>query len=97
MVVGNDGVGRIQNGLRRAVVLLQPDEARALILVFKIQDVLDRRAAEAIDALVIVTDDADILVPAGQQRGQQILQVVRILILVDEDIAELALMPRQLP
>lgn len=29
--------------------------------------------------------------PAGQQRGQQILQVVRILILVDEDIAELAL------
>ena len=91
MVVGNDGVGRIQNGLRRAVVLLQPDEARALILVFKIQDVLDRRAAEAIDALVIVTDDADILVPAGQQRGQQILQVVRILILVDEDIAELAL------
>ena len=51
----------IQNALGRAVVLLQPDEARALILVFKIQDVLDRRAAEAVNALVIVTDDADIL------------------------------------
>ena len=90
-VVRNDGVRRVQNALRGAVILLQTDDLRALVLLFKVQNVGDGRTAEAVDALVVVAHDADIFIAPGQQRGQQVLQMVRILILVDEDIAELAL------
>ena len=90
-VVRNDGVRRVQNALRGAVILFQTDDLRALVLLFKVQNVGDGRTAEAVDALVVVAHDADIFIAPGQQRSQQVLQMVRILILVDEDIAELAL------
>ena len=81
VVVSDDGVGRVQDGLGRAVILLQADEAGIGELLLKIQDIFDRRAAEAVNALVIVADHANILPPPRQKRGQEILQVVRILVL----------------
>ena len=90
-VVGDHGVCRVQNCLRGAVVLLQADQLGVLVLIFKIQDVLDGRAAEAVDALVVVAHHAEIPVPARQQGGQQILQIVRVLILVHQDVAEFPL------
>ena len=90
-VVGDDVIGGIKDAAGAAVVLLEADGARVLVLLFKIEDVLDRRAAELVDALVIVPDDADVA-PAVRQQGRElILEIVRVLILVDEHIAEAAL------
>ena len=63
-VVGDDVVGGIEDAAGAAVVLLEADGARVLVLLFKIEDVLDRCAAELVDALVIVTDDADVVLAA---------------------------------
>ena len=90
-VVGDDVVGRVQDAAGAAVVLLETDGAGILILLFKVEDVLDRRTAELVDALVIVADDADVA-PAVRQQGRElVLEVVRVLILVDEHITEAAL------
>ena len=78
-----------------AVVLLEAYGAAALVLLFKAQYVFDRRAAELVDALVVVAHDADVPPALRQHRGEHVLQVVRILILVDEDVFELALIVLQ--
>ena len=88
-VVADHGVGGVQNILGGAVVLLQPDGPGPGVLLFKAEDVLDVGPPEAIDALVVVAYHADVLPSPGQQAGQHILHVVGVLILVDEDIAEL--------
>ena len=44
--------------------------------------------AEAVDRLVRVADGADVPVLAGEQLQQPVLRVVRVLVLVDEDVAE---------
>ena len=90
-VVGDDVIGGIKDAAGAAVVLLEADGARVLVLLFKIEDVLDRCAAELVDTLVIVTDDADVAPAIGKQSRELILEIVRVLILVDEDIAEAAL------
>ena len=90
-VVGDDVVGGIQDAAGATVVLLEADGARVLVLLFKIEDVLDRCAAELVDALVIVPDDADVAPAIGKQGRELILEIVRVLILVDEHIAEAAL------
>ena len=77
--------------MRRAVVLLQADGAACVILLLKIEDIFNIRPPEPVDGLVIVPHHADILPPAGQQPGQQILQMVGVLILVNEDIPEFLL------
>ncbi len=73
---------------RGAVVLFQTNDRRAWKILFELEDVADFRAAPAIDRLVVVADAADVLVISRQQAQPQILRDVRILILVDEDIAE---------
>ena len=85
-VVGDDVVGRVQNAAGAAVVLLEADGARVLVLLFKIEDVLDRRAAELVDALVIIADDADVAPAIGKQGRELILEIVRVLILIDKYI-----------
>ena len=92
--MADDGVGRVQNVLRGAVILLQPDGAGTLVLLFKAENVADVRAAETVNTLVIVAHHADIVPFVGQKAGQQVLQVVGVLILVDEDITEFVLVVR---
>ena len=58
------------------------------ILLFKAQDVFDSCAAETIDTLIVIADDADILVPRREQCSEHILRVVRILILIDHYVFE---------
>lgn len=67
LVVRDDGVCRLQNHLGGAVVLLKADDLRAAVLLFKGEDVLDRRAAELVDGLIVVTDNADVLISAREQ------------------------------
>jgi len=89
-VVLDDGIRRVEDILRGAVVLLQADRAAALVFLFKVQNICDVRAAKFVNALVIVADDADVALFPHKLLHQKILQAVRVLILVDEYITELA-------
>ena len=51
-VVADDGVGGIENRLRRAVVLLEPDDLRVFEVVLELEDVSDVGASEAVDRVV---------------------------------------------
>ena len=55
-ILGDNRVGRAQNGLGRAVVLLEKNGPRVRVVLFEFHDVTDRRTAEGIDRLVRVAD-----------------------------------------
>ncbi|OPZ06053.1 MAG: hypothetical protein BWZ08_02360 [candidate division BRC1 bacterium ADurb.BinA292] len=94
-VVRDDRAGRLQDRLRGAVILLQPDDLRARKAVGKLQQILNLRAAPGIDALVFVADHADVAVTFGEQPHQLELNGVGVLVLVDEDVAPaLLVMPQ---
>ena len=81
-VVGDDRIGGIQNRLGGAVILLQTDNTGTAVLLFEGQDILDGGTPETVNTLIIVADDTNVLITAGQQAGQQILDMVGILILI---------------
>ena len=106
LVVGDDRVRRVQDGLRRTVVLFEHDGLGVREVLFEVLDVADVRAAERVDRLVGVADDGDPGRPlpsgchgvrlgplprihAGQLPHEHVLRVVGVLVLVDEDVAEL--------
>jgi hypothetical protein len=85
--------GRAQDRGRRTVIALQADHLRAGEIALEAQDVFDLRAAPAIDRLVVVAHHADITAPtianrARQQLQPQILDNIRVLIFVHQDVAE---------
>lgn len=79
----------------RAVIALEPHDLRAGEVVLEAQDVIDLRAAPAIDRLVVVTDAAQVLrarLPALRQQPQpEILGDIGVLILVHQHVAETTL------
>ena len=103
-VLGDDRVGRLQDGLGRAVVLLEQDGPRVRVVLLELDDVADRRAAERVDRLVGVADHArarpgDGRTVADRHTGaaggtadqladELVLGVVGVLVLVDQDVAE---------
>ena len=89
--MGNDLVRRVQDVAGGTVVLLEADGLRVFIVALEVEDVFDGGSAEAVNGLVIVADDADVHVLAGEKARQYILGRVGVLVLVDEDIPELVL------
>src|SRR4028119_1702658 len=53
-IVRHHRVRRVQDRLRRAIVLLQPDNLRLRIVPLEVQDVADVRSAEAVYRLIII-------------------------------------------
>ncbi len=105
LVALDDRVGRAQDRLRGAVVLLQEDRRRVRVVLLELEDVADRRAPEGVDRLVGVAHDAQLgrgqVVFAGRGvlvvRGgadefpyERVLRVVGVLVLVDHDVPEAA-------
>ena len=93
-VAGDDGVRGRQDVLRRAVVLLEQDGARAREVALELFDVADRGPAEGVDRLVRVTHDRQLggfhAVGAITYEGshEDVLGVVRVLVLVNQDVTE---------
>ena len=87
-VVGNHCIGRIQNMLRRTVILLQFDYFRIGKYMFKIQNILNICSAELVDGLIIITYHAQIVIFAGQNADQLKLYCIGILILIYHNVAE---------
>ena len=71
--------------------MLQPDDASPRVVLFKVEDVANVGPAPAVDRLVFVAHDGEIAVGARQQANQVILGAVGVLIFVDHQVGELAI------
>ena len=106
LIVGDDRVGRVENRLRRTIVLLEHDGLRIREILLEILDIADIRATERVNRLVGIADDRHprraypastnrrgirllIGIDASKLADQHVLRVVGVLVLVDENIAEL--------
>src|SRR5690606_29856105 len=78
-----------------AIIAFQSNDGGAWEILFKAQDVIDLGAAPAIDRLVVVADAAEVRRALGQQAQPQILGNVGVLILINENVAETAVVLRQ--
>ena len=94
-------ISMICGRLRRLVVI--SNVATGWIAVGEPDDVGDVRAAPLVDRLVVVADDAQLDLRAGQQLDQPLLGRVDVLVLVDDQVPQLGvdlggqLRPLQLP
>ncbi len=91
LVGGDEARGGRQNVARRAVVPLQAHDLGTGEIVFETQDVVHLGAAPAVDRLIVIADAADVRRALGQQAQPQVLDDVCVLILVDQDVAETAM------
>ena len=91
LVIFDDRVRGIEDGLGRAVVLLQQDRRRIGERRLELQDVADVCATEPVDRLVAIADDTYLAVLLGEHRHHGVLHLVGVLILVDEYVLEPAL------
>ena len=87
-VVAYHGVGGVQDMTRGTIVLLQLDGLAVFKILLKVQDIGDIGATPAVNGLVVVAHDHEVLVLGGQQVGNLVLDVVGVLILVDANVAE---------
>ena len=90
-VVLDDAVGCVEDIGGGAVVLLQSDGLGAGIEFFKVENVLNGSATEAVDALVVIAHNADVALWPGEQADQTELRHAGILILIHQQVAVLVL------
>ncbi len=87
VVVADQPVGRVEDRRVGPVVPAQDDGPGAEVAVLEVEDVVDRRAAERVDRLVVVADDRHVPMAVGQRRDELRLGTIGVLELVDEDVA----------
>ncbi len=90
-IVRDHRASRIQNILRGAIVSLQLHDSRAGKVARKTQQNRDVRAAPAVDGLVFIADDTQVVFRPSQQPQQVVLHAVGVLILVDVDVLKTGL------
>ena len=93
-LVGDDGVGGVQDRLPRAEAAVERDDRRTGELGPEVAQVLRRGAAEPVDRLIVVADRRHVAVLGDEQSQQQALREVRVLVLVDEHVPEAPGQPR---
>ena len=86
LIVFDDLVGCVQNIRGGTVVLLEPNHLGPREMLFKTEDVLDGCAAETIDALIIVANDADVAAACRQLPHKLKLRHAGILIFVYQNV-----------
>jgi hypothetical protein len=74
--------------LVRTVNLLELDRRRLGEVTLEVEDVADVGGPEPVDGLRLVADDEQVAVLAAEQLQQPVLDPVRVLVLVDEDVPE---------
>ncbi len=77
-----------ENVAGRSIISLKPDHLRARKILLEPQDIFDIRAAPRVDRLIVVADAAQIAVGLGEQPQKKILNDVRVLVLVDQNVTE---------
>ncbi len=91
LVVLYEAVRGAADGVRRAVVLLEEHDLRPGEVLLEAEDVAYVRAPPAVDRLVRVTRRVEVPVLLREELGELVLGVVRVLVLIDEDVAEAVL------
>ena len=86
--MANEAISRLNNILRRTIVLLQLKELALRIDVLKVKNVIDVRTTKTINALRIVAHHTDVLLLVGELRDNLLLHSVGVLKLIDQHIAE---------
>ena len=90
IVVLDQGISRIEDLLRRTIVLGQDDffhlDIQFFIIVFEGQDIGQGGPPKTEDALVIVSHDGEIVVAGGQEFQQLELDEIGVLEFVDKNI-----------
>ena len=90
-VVGNDGVGGIENVRGRAVVLLELHKVLNVVVVYKVGHIAHARTAEGVNRLIIVAH-AKKRICGARGRHNRLnpakLQGIGVLKLIDEHKAE---------
>ncbi len=76
-------VRELEHLRRRAVVLLEPNDARMREAQRNAEQPFGARAGEAVDRLIVVADDAEVVARPEPELEQRLLQQVHILVLVD--------------
>ena len=87
-IILNHLIGRIQNILSRTVILLQTDHLCVREHSLKAQDILDIRASEFVDGLIIISHHTEVLIFGCQKTHELKLGQIGVLIFVHHDIAE---------
>ncbi len=87
--------GRIENGLRAAVVLFEQEYLRLRVVVFKAENVFPIGSAPAIDRLVFVAHNKELTVFCRKLLHKNILRVVGVLIFIYEDVGVAMMICRQ--
>ena len=87
-VLGDHRVGRVEDGLRRAVVLLEHDCRGVRKGFLELQDVAQISTSEGVDRLVAVAHDRNPAMQFREQQDKLVLHRVGVLVLVDEDMRE---------
>ena len=95
LVVGDDGIGGVQDVLSGAVVLLPAHPLGPGEVLLEMQNVLDGGPPELVDALVVVAHHAQVAAALGQQTDKPVLGVVGVLVLVHHQVAETVLVVLQ--
>ena len=80
----DNAAGDVQDILRRAVILFQPDYLGIGKMFLERENVGNVGAAPAIDRLVRIANDANVLLLLSQQTNQRELQLIRVLIFIDQ-------------
>ena len=86
--MGDQSRGNGQNVPRRSIITLESNDLGAGKVLLEAQDVFDIGAAPGVDRLVVVADAAQIAVGLGDEPEKKILNDVRVLVLVDQDVTE---------
>ena len=94
-VLRDDAGCRAQDMRGGSIILFEPNDSCAGEVFFELQDILHLRTAPRIDRLIVVADARDVLALLREQPQPEILDGVGILILVDHDVFEAALIVRQ--
>ena len=75
-------ISRLDDILRRAIVLFQFEHTTAIILLLEVEDIVDISSTKSIDTLCIVSHHAYVLMATGQLPHYLLLNVVGVLILI---------------
>ena len=85
---GDDGVGAVENLRCAAVVCLDLEHLGAVVPVGELEHVAEVGATPRVDALRVVADRHDVVVPTAEQVDQLALHLVRVLVFIHEDELE---------
>ncbi len=90
-IIVYDGTSGVEDALRGAVVAFEADDFGVGKIAREAEEDGNIGAAPAIDRLVFITNDANVVVRADQQAQQIVLNAIGVLIFVDVNILEAAL------